>query len=199
MACLNQTTPAWSCVQRDSLIKFLNGQDLTDYFAIKAGRLTPEAIQIVRDAIQTFTDRFEFNDEKAINLEFLVTAIEAYKTNLMNQNTKNLQLKLDILSLLRFEAIREMNVLLAVGEPIPVSSINLEFTCDNNERFFVEIDGDTLTLNDNRTRRFYTLNRVESADGEKFQDEINVVWIKGNDATFTRNGQDFYTNCTVVN
>jgi membrane-bound inhibitor of C-type lysozyme len=76
--------------------------------------------------------------------------------------------------------------------------VNLEFTCDNDEKFLVGIEWDTLTLNDNKTRRFYTLNRVESANGEKFEDEINVVWVKGNDAIFTRNGQDFYTNCKTV-
>jgi membrane-bound inhibitor of C-type lysozyme len=41
----------------------------------------------------------------------------------------------------------------------------------------------------------YPLKRVVSADGEKFENETNVVWLKGDSAIFERNGKEYYTNC----
>jgi hypothetical protein len=37
-----------------------------------------------------------------------------------------------------------------------------------------------------------------SADWEKFQDEINLIWLKGNEILFERSGTEFYTNCKLT-
>jgi membrane-bound inhibitor of C-type lysozyme len=62
----------------------------------------------------------------------------------------------------------------------------------------LEIDWDSLILNDNKTRRLYNLERVISADWEKFQDEINTIWLRNNEALFERNEEEFYTNCKLT-
>jgi membrane-bound inhibitor of C-type lysozyme len=75
------------------------------------------------------------------------------------------------------------------------TAINLEYNCSDSEKLTLQIVWDTLTLNDNKTRRLYNLERVVSADGEKFEDEINTIWLKGNEATFYRNSVELYKNC----
>jgi hypothetical protein len=37
-----------------------------------------------------------------------------------------------------------------------------------------------------------------SADWEKFQDEINTIWLKNNEALFERNEEEFYANCKLT-
>ena len=76
-----------------------------------------------------------------------------------------------------------------------------EYSCDNDEKMFIQFDtengNDRLVLNDNKTRRYYYLDRVISADGEKFEDETNMIWLKGDEATFERGGEEYYTNCSL--
>ncbi|MDR1945310.1 MAG: MliC family protein [Candidatus Peribacteria bacterium] len=43
----------------------------------------------------------------------------------------------------------------------------------------------------------YTLERVVSANGEKFENEANTIWLRDNEALFERNQEEFYTNCKL--
>lgn len=79
-----------------------------------------------------------------------------------------------------------------------------EYACDNSEKFFVTVDWDKMTLNDNKTKRFYYLDRTASADWERFVEldetwkELNMIWLKWDYATFQRDGEVYYTNCNLA-
>ncbi|MDR3150823.1 MAG: MliC family protein [Candidatus Peribacteria bacterium] len=162
--------------------------------------MSPKYIEVIDSTLQKYITKFgkDTNELKIFNLGVLAKAIDTYKTNLVNsKNTKNLHLKLAILNLLKFDTLKEIylfNEAIASVNDI----IKLKYSCDNNETFTIEIDKDDLTLNDNKTKMLYNLTRVVSADGEKFENETNMVWLKANSgAIFERNGTEFYTNCKL--
>jgi hypothetical protein len=77
------------------------------------------------------------NSVKKTNIDALLVSIDTYVNNLIKEkNPKNLQIKLYILQLLKFNFQKEIYLL-----NLPVSTIrNLEYSCDSNEKISLEID-----------------------------------------------------------
>jgi K+-transporting ATPase A subunit len=77
------------------------------------------------------------NQVKKTNIDALLVSIDTYINNLIKtENSKNLQMKLYILELLKFNFQKEIYLL-----DLPASTIrNFEYSCDNNEKISLEID-----------------------------------------------------------
>lgn len=72
-----------------------------------------------------------------------------------------------------------------------------KYNCDNQEKFsyYYQDSTDNMILNDNKTKKFYNLSRTISADGERFEGEDNIIWLKWTGAIFMRDWKEFYSNC----
>lgn len=225
MACPNHKVE-WSCKKRDDMIYALDKADLADYLVIKAGKLSTESIILIEDYTEKFMLMMSkmVNFIKVNRIESVVSNIEWRITKLEKERySRVLETKINILKLLKFNLIKEAYLIKEQTNWLkmhPSWDLNkdwlndceddgtcddsvdytlprtFEYTCNENKTMYISIDKDVLTLNDNFTKRFYYLDRVISADGEKFEDVNNLVWLKWNDLIFQRGGVDFYKWCT---
>jgi hypothetical protein len=77
------------------------------------------------------------NQVRKSNLDSLIVSIEKYTNDLATQkNVKNLQLKLYVLQLLKYNFQKEI-YLLNLSTP---TIINLEYNCDNSEKISLQIE-----------------------------------------------------------
>jgi hypothetical protein len=100
--------------------------------------LVPEAITTIESFTKKYVDKLAkmTNEVKKTNLNVLLVSIDKYTTDLLNEkNVKNLQLKLYILQLLKFNIQKEIYLLNLPTD----TTINLEYNCSDNEKLTLQI------------------------------------------------------------
>jgi hypothetical protein len=108
--------------------------------SIKGGKLSVKSIQTVADFAQKYVDKLSkmTNKVKQTNLNSLLTTIDKYLADVVKEgNTSSTQLKLYVLQLLKYNIEKEVY---SLNREAVTSVTTVTYNCDNNDKFFIEIN-----------------------------------------------------------